>query len=342
MDSPAACGLDLKRLIVSVTFSTLFAGLCAINSPKACAQQNIGATVQKPDQANAEKPDASADIYTQAWALLDTTSQSENVRIRTDVIAALSSMRDDPKAIHLIENALDDRHSPVRRIAASSLGAMHAQEAIPHLRQAMNDKNAGVSFAAAEALWRMGDQDGATVFYAVVLGERQVEQGFISSQITNAWNELHNPSALADIGIGEASGALLGPFAEGVTVARELAKDRGANARALSATILGEHPNPDSEKILEDTLDDKNLAVLVAVAKALGGFDDPALIPRLEPLLSKKTMPVFKHADALHFMAAAAIIRLHNHGKPDLPVIRAGSASTFEAPEGKSSLNNSR
>lgn len=334
MDLRVMCWLDLKRLIVSLTFSILFAGLCALASPKACAQQGTGVAAQKPG--------AAADIYTQAWNLLDTASQSENVRIRTDVIAALSSMRDDPKAIHLIENALDDRHAPVRRIAASSLGAMHAEEAIPHLRQAMNDKNAGVSFAAAEALWRMGDQDGSTVFYAVILGDRHVEQGFISSQITNAWNELHNPSALADIGIGEASGALLGPFAEGVTVARELAKDRGANARALSATLLGEHPNPNSEKMLEDTLDDRNLAVLVAVAKALGGFDDPALVGRLTPLLGKKTMPIFKHSDAVHFMAAAAIIRLHNHGKPDLPIIRAGALRNFPVAGGNGPLNRLR
>lgn len=321
MDLPPAYGSVAKRLIVSLAIFAFLTGSCALSAPTAVAQQTD--TVQKPDQGGVENPGASADVYTQAWDMLDTASQSENVRIRTDVIAALSSMRDDEKAIHLLENALDDRHALVRRIAASSLGAMNAQEAIPHLRQAINDKNAGVSFAAAEALWRMGDQNGATVFYAVLLGDRQVEQGFISSHITDAWNELHNPSALADIAIGEASGALLGPFSEGVTIARELARDRGAKTRALSATLLGEHPNPDSERMLEDTLDDKNLAVLTAVAKSLGGFDDPALIERLKPLLSKKTMPVFKHSDAMHFMAAAAIIRIRNHGKPDLPVVTA-------------------
>jgi len=324
-----------------VLIYALLAGFCAVVSPNGAAQQQ-DAPIQKQGQANAGRPTIPPDTYTQAWELLDAASQSENVRIRTDVIGALSSMRDDEKAIHLIENALDDRHYQVRRIAASSLGAMNAQEAIPHLRQAMNDKNAGVSFAAAEALWRMGDQSGATVFYAVILGDRHVEQGYVASQITQAWNELHNPSALADIAVGEASGALLGPFAEGVTVARELAKDRGANTRALSATLLGEHPNPDSEKMLEDTLDDKNLAVLVAVARALGGFDDPALIPRLTPLLNKKTMPVFKHSDAVHFMVAAAIIRLHDHGKPDLPIVTAGTYRRSPAVGGNSPSNGLR
>jgi HEAT repeat protein len=276
-----------------------------------------------------QRSPAPSGFYEQSWRMLESGSESENVRIRTDVIAALSSMEGDEKAIHLIENGLDDRHSQVRRLAASSLGTMHATEAIPHLRQAMNDRNAGVSFAAAEALWKMGDQDGAPIFYAVLLGDHQVEPGFITSHVNDAWSELHDPTALANIGIGEASGALLGPFSEGVTLARELAKDRGAQARALSATLLGEHPNPDSEKILQDMLDDKNLAVQVSVAKALGGFGDPALIERIAPLLTEKGLPLFKYADAVHFMAAAAIVRLQNHEKPDAPIVTAAALKTM-------------
>ena len=279
-----------------------------------------------PNQTNpAQSAEDATQLYEQSWQLLDTASKSENVRIRTDLIGALSSMEGEERAVHLIEVALDDRHWQVRRIAAASLGTMHAIDAIPYLKKTMNDKNAGVSFAAAEALWKMDALDGAVTFYAVLLGSHQVEPNFVSSHINDAWNDLHNPTALADIGIGEASGALLGPFSEGVTVARELAKDRGANARALSATLLGEHPNPGAEKILEDTVDDKNIAVKVAVAKALGGFDDPAIIERLAPLLTEKGLPLFKRLDAVHFMVAASIIRLHDHGKPDTPITTAAT-----------------
>ncbi|HEV2303885.1 MAG TPA: HEAT repeat domain-containing protein [Candidatus Acidoferrales bacterium] len=282
------------------------------------APQSKTAPPQSKAAAPAEKPDATAEIYRDSWRLLDAGSRSENLRKRTDVIAALSSMEGDKRAIRLLEVALDDKHAEIRRNAASALGNMNAREAIPHLRQATNDKDAGVSFAAAEALWRMGDENGATIFYAVVLGNRHVEKGFVSSNIYAAWQELHNPLALADIGIGEASSAFLGPFAEGITIARELAKDRSAPARALSVTLLGERPNHDTEKILIDTLDDKNIAVRAAVAKALGGFDDQALIPQLAPLLSEKGTPVIKPVDAVRFMAAAAIIRLHNHERPDV------------------------
>ena len=275
--------------------------------------------------ANAE---TLAQIYKRSWEVLDKGAQSENVRKRTDAIAALASMEGDPKAIHLIENALDDRHADVRRIAASALGSMHAKDAISHLRQTTNDKDPGVSFAAAEALWKMGDPDGATIFYAVLLGNRQVSHGVIQSNIDSAWKEVHDPMALANIGIGEASGALLGPFAEGLTIAREMARDRSVSARALSATLLGQHPSPDSEKMLEDTLDDKSVVVRAAVAKALGGFNDPALIKRLAPLLEAKGTPVIKPVDAVRFMAAAAIIRLYTHGKPDSPIATPKAAST--------------
>lgn len=313
----------IRRAATYTSLFTLFA--LVINHG---AAQPIG-KLQRQGAESKQSAAAPTGIYDQSWQMLDTAAISENVRIRTDVIAALSSMEGDEKAIHLIENGLDDRHSQVRRISASSLGTMHATEAIPHLKQAMNDKNAGVSFAAAEALWKMGNQDGAPIFYAVLLGNHQVEPGFITSHVNDAWNELHDPTALADIGIGEASGALLGPFSEGVTLARELAKDRGAKARALSATLLGEHPNPGSEKILQDMLNDRNLAVQVSVAKALGGFGDPVLIERIAPLLGERGEPLFKRADAVRFMAAAAIIRLHDHEKPDSPIVTAAAVGGF-------------
>ena len=310
----------------SLVLATLSCAVVALAQQQGSASQQTSseskpAVAEKKAVESAKNAQTVDQMYAASWKLLEAGSQSESLRKRTDVIAALASMQGDAHAVRLLEAALDDKHSEVRRIAASSLGDMDAKDAIPHLKQATNDKDAGVSFAAAEALWKMGDQDGATIFYAVLLGNRQVSKGFVSSNINGMWRELHDPMALANIGIAEASGALLGPFAEGITIARELAKDRSAPARALSASLLGEYPNMDSKKILEDTIDDKNIAVRAAVAKALGGFGDPGLIPELAPLLSEKGTPVIKPVDAVRFMAAAAIIRLHDHEKPDRLVL---------------------
>lgn len=274
-------------------------------------------------------PDLTPSVLSQqAWAILDEGAASHSLRKRTDAIAALSSMQGDDKAIKLIENGLVDKNLDVRRIAASALGNMDAKQAIPALKKATDDPDPTVSFAAAEALWKMGDRSGAEIFYAVVLGNRHAAHGPVSSNIEDAKKTLHDPKALALIGINEGSGALLGPFSEGITIAEVLAKDRSSSSRALSATLLGEHPTPDSEKILEDALADKNVAVRAAAARALGGFDDPALIKRLAPLMDAKGTPLIKPVDSVRYMASAAVLRLLRKQKSALPATAASAKSS--------------
>lgn len=287
------------------------AGISSANSP---ARNQKPTTAPHPAVKPASAPLAS--ISDQAWKLLITGAESKNFRKRTDAIAALATIEGQPAAVKLIEAGLTDKSVDVRRIAAAALGNMGAKAAIPELRTAMDDKDATVSFAAAEALWRLGDQSGRDIFYAVVLGNRQASRGFISSNIHGAIRTLHDPRALAMIGVNEGSSALLGPFSEGVTIAEALARDSSAPARAFSVALLGEYPSPDSEKILEDVLDDKNVAVRAAAANALGGFRDPALIPGLAPLMSEKGTPLIKPDASVRYMAAAAIIRLLHMQKP--------------------------
>lgn len=260
-----------------------------------------------------------AALSAQAWSILNEGAASHSLRKRTDAIAALASMEGDPKAIKLIEDALVDKDADVRRIAAAALGSMGAKDAIPALKKATDDKDSAVSFAAAESLWKMGDRSGVDIFYAVVLGNRHAGKGVVSSNISEAKKTLHDPMALAMIGVNEGSGALLGPFSEGITVAEVLAKDRSSPARALSATLLGQHQSPDTEKILEDVLEDKNVAVRVAAAKALGGFDDPALIKRLAPLMEAKGPPLIKPVDSVRYMSSASVIRLLRKQKSASP-----------------------
>lgn len=268
-----------------------------------------------------------AALSAQAWSILNEGAESHSLRKRTDAIAALASMEGDPKAVKLIEEALADKHADVRRIAAAALGSMGAKEAIPALRKATDDDDSAVSFAAAEALWKMGDRSGAEIFYAVILGNRHPAKGVVASNISQAKKTLHDPMALAMIGVNEGSGALLGPFSEGITVAEALAKDRSSPARALSATLLGQHPSPDAEKILEDALEDKNVAVRVAATKALGGFDDPALIKRLAPLMDAKGTPLIKPVDSVRYMSSASVLRLLRKQKPASPAASAPAKS---------------
>ena len=106
----------------------------------------------------------------------------------------------------MISEALRDKEEAIRVLASASLGDIKARSAIPQLQDAMdNDKSPQVSFAAAQSLWKMGDRAGRDVFYEVLDGERKVKPSLLKSKMHEARMEMHDPKALALIGVNETS-----------------------------------------------------------------------------------------------------------------------------------------
>jgi hypothetical protein len=82
----------------------------------------------------------------------------------------------------------------------------------------------------------------ATFLYRNSVGPTATE-GVVEGKLSEAKDKLRNPASLAVIGAKHAAGALLGPFANGISVVEELKKDSSAPARALSASFLGADPD---------------------------------------------------------------------------------------------------
>jgi HEAT repeat protein len=249
--------------------------------------------------AFAEAPD----LQDGAWDILNRALGHDASTTRAQAITALGSIGPQPRVVSLIEVALSDKSSWVRRTAASVLGEMKARETIPRLQQALDDESDEVSFAAAQALWQMQDRSGREILWEVLEGERKTTAGPLKSSMRDAKHKLHNPVELAKIGIKEGAGAFLGPFSYGMTFAEDLLSDKGAPVRALVAKLLASDDDPRTLLELENSLDDKNSAVRAAVARSLGERGARESIPKLEPLLADKN-------DGVKYMAAAAIIRL--------------------------------
>src|SRR5579863_4575598 len=223
---------------------------------------------------------------------------------RAQAITALSAMGPLAPALDRAEAALvDDKDATVRQTAAAVLGEMRALRSAPKLQDSLADESAEVSFTAAKALWEMGDRTGREIFWDVLAGERKTSEGAIKGGIRDARNKLRNPRGLVLIGINEGAGALLGPFSIGLGFAEELMKDKGAPARALSAKLLAEDPDPRSVQELVDALEDKNAGVRAAAARAIGQRAGRDSIAKLQPLLADSN-------DGVRYMAAAAMIRL--------------------------------
>ena len=243
-----------------------------------------------------------ADPESAAWDLLNHGLSDGGTARRIQAVTALGSIGTNSHVINLLEVGLADKEVTVRMTAAAALGEMQARSAMPRLRQALDDISAEVDFAAAQALWKMGDQSGREILWGVLAGERKAGPGLIQGEVRSAKNKLHDPAAMARIGIGEAAG-LLGPFSIGVWFGEELMKDKGAAARTLSARLLAADADPRSVQELENNLDDKSAAVRAAVARAIGQRGGPTDIPKLEAILNDNN-------DGVRLMAAAAIVRL--------------------------------
>ena len=221
---------------------------------------------------------------------------------KIDVITALGTLAPHPAVVRILLRALHDEDPDVRLASVSTLGMLKAHGAIPPLRHALRDPEPQVSFAAAKALWNMGDHSGRGIFEEVLAGERSASPGMIEE----AKKHYLNARTLALMGVQEGAGAVFGPLGYGVTAVRELTRDKGASTRALSAELLGlDHSTP-AMRALRDAALDKNWMVRAAVADALGNSGRRDALPPLRILLNDDK-------DAVRCMAAASIIRLQNH-----------------------------
>ena len=258
----------------------------------------------EPSKSSAQESTDSHQLRVDAWKLLKDAAADKKAARRQNAMLALATLGRRSSAVQLVEHALlHDEDSTIRQTAASALGEMKNRQAVPSLRKALDDDSAVVRFAAAKSLWDLGDHSGRDILIEVLEGESSPSEGFIKSSFDKADKKLHSPHDLIFMGINEASGAFLGPFSMGVTVAEQLMKDKTAPARALSATLLAGDHDPRSVRDLDQALGDKNWAVRAAAAKALGNYGCKALVPDLEPLLQDKK-------DEVKFMAAASLLKI--------------------------------
>lgn len=113
-----------------------------------------------PPQTPAPAVESNADLRADAWKLLKQGAASEKTRDRSDAISALALLDQSYTGISLIAAGLKDKETNIRVLAAASLGDMKARSAIPQLKDAMDDDSPEVSFAATQALWKIGDRSG--------------------------------------------------------------------------------------------------------------------------------------------------------------------------------------
>lgn len=307
----------LKAAALASALLILGASQAFAQAPQLLSDSSVTENSPKPDTqaplrnspGSAAKPECcKKSLSASAWDTLSQDILSDRESRRSAALAALAAVGPREDIIPLLKGALQDKHSLVRKNAAAALGELQVHSAAPELRQLLDDPSPEVSFAAASALWKMGDHTGRNLLIATLSGVRKGD-GIIKSEMKTTVERYRDPKQLAIMGAREAAGTFLGPASMGIGVAEALMKDRGAQARAQCATLLAKDPTPDAVHQLSLALNDKNWAVRAAAAQSLA--KSPAQVsPELfEPLL-------IDDSRAVRDMAAAGIIRTARAPRP--------------------------
>src|SRR5438105_6545428 len=183
--------------------------------------------------SNAPVSAAPGSPWALAWETLDKGVRDGDPEHRKEAIAALGTIGNIPEARKRVEQALMDKDTEVRQTAAGTLAEMQARESIPALQVALDD-NPEVSFAAAKALWELGDDSGRWVIQQVIEGERKDAPGRVGGAVRDVKKKLHKPSELAVMGLKEGTGAVLGPASLGLKFGLMAMKDGGAPGRVAA------------------------------------------------------------------------------------------------------------
>ena len=233
-----------------------------------------------------------------SWSILESGAGDKSADVRAKAVRALGLIANNRKAQQLAEKALADEKPEVQAAAAEALGQMGAKSSASKLVEALQSKDTGVVFAAANGLYALGDPRAYDVYYAVLTGERKSGDSLVDSQM----KMLKDPKALAHLGFEQGIGFI--PFAGiGYSVFKTATKDDTSPVRAAAAQKLVRDTDPKTTGALEKAASDPKWMVRAAVTDSIAKRGDPKLLKAVWPLLGDSN-------ETVRFTAAATVLRL--------------------------------
>ncbi|HEX4808127.1 MAG TPA: HEAT repeat domain-containing protein [Bryobacteraceae bacterium] len=252
-----------------------------------------------------DSPPSPQEEQVTARSILKEIYASPNSTKRELVVNSLGIATHDRGSVDMLTSSLkNDKDPKVRTLAAAAMSEGKCRDCISVLKQVLDDKDIVVAFAAGKALWDLGDRSGLPLFEEVLSGQRKDSEGIIHGALLDAHRTMHDPSALALLGVNEVAGTFLGPAGTALSFVEQGRKISGGTAgRVLAATLVGQDKSPSSQKLLEDMLSDKDGNVVAASCKALALRGSPGSLTMIAGLMDDSR-------DIVRAMSSAAVIRL--------------------------------
>jgi len=236
--------------------------------------------------------------------ILHTALADNNPDIRKMAVASLGLIGPREPYLSQISNALSDKDVYVRLSAVASIVDLKDKGTADLLNQALGDSTPEVSFAAAKALFGLGDPRGRAAMLAILQGEAKTHSNFLTSQRRDTLRLVHIPKGMMMFAIKNGIGFAPVPgLGEGVSSLQDLLSDNGVSGRATTAVLLANDRSPEVLDALKEALSDKDASVRAAVVHALALRNDPSMLPLIKEQFDDSKEPV-------RLRAAAAYLRL--------------------------------
>ena len=250
------------------------------------------------------RPLTPAELTAKAWTMLsDSVADQRHADVRVQGLAALGLLGSNPRSLRLIESAMTDHDVDVRTAAVLAAGQTRAPSTTSAMRRMLDDSEPQVAYAAALTLWKMGDRSGEDILMAVVDGERRTSATLVSGTEHTVNKDLHSPSTLARIGALQGASMLLGPFGIGLTAYEYIRKNGGDSARVTAIEQLSQEKTEPLRKQFIAALNDKDLGVRAAAAKALSTYRQPDTSAAIATLFADSKVPVRLTAAAAYLIS---------------------------------------
>lgn len=289
---PSASCLTSCALLLSLAFTpSLFAQ--DSSAPASPAATPAPTQSDSPTKLRDRSHTTQAQNLDEAWTMLSTAlADTKHAEARIQALAAIGNLGSNPRSSKMIARAMDDPDVDVRTAAILAAGESKDRNLTTDLRTMLDDKEPQVAFAAASTLWKMNDRSGEDILLAIIDGERSANPKFVHGTMHNVSKQLHNPAGLARLGALQGASMLLGPFGFGITAFEYMRKNGGDSARVVAIEQVAQQKNGPIRAELLGALNDKDLGVRAAAAKALGTYHDKTIATALFPLFDDAKQPV--------------------------------------------------
>jgi len=230
---------------------------------------------------------------------------SRNSDTRVQAVIASSMIGKTKDVVERLNAGIDDRDVSVRLACVRALADLKSYESRPQLRNVLrSDKVPEVAFAAAKALYALGDPTGKRALVGVFEKKIDPTSSLMQTEARHFFHNFRSPQAAVFFIVTQGIGYVPVPgVGEGFSAMMAILRDPNLSARASVLLLLGQEKGSEARRLLEDGLRDNDWSVRAAAAQTIahtGRFDLAHLLP---PLFNDKK-------DKVRFRAAGAYLHL--------------------------------